>query len=412
MSEEIYVVGVGMTAFGKWPERSIKDLSREAVEAALADAGCAAGEIEAAFFSTAAQGAFDGQFMIPGQLALRPLGLGGIPVVNVENACASASTAFYLACMQLRAGEAEVAIAVGVEKMHAGNPELAFTALNGAWDVAQVDTTLAGLARLRGGLQAPPGDAPPKSVFMEVYASLAAQHMRLYGSTPRQFATVAAKNHGHSVHNERAQFRRAFTVEEVLAGRPVAWPLTVPMCAPISDGAAAAVLCRRSALHRFRASRSVLVRACVLASGSDRLPDEVDRHLTRLAAKRAYERAGLGPSDISVAEVHDATAVGEVIQIENLGLCEAGLGGVAAERGETQLGGRIPVNPSGGLECKGHPIGATGLGQTYELVSQLRGECGPRQVDNARFGIAENGGGFHGFEEAAACVTIFERVAS
>ena len=412
MSEEVFVVGVGMTKFGKWPDRSVKDLSREAVEAALADAGCAAGEIEAAFFSTAAQGAFDGQFMIPGQLALRPLGLGGIPVVNVENACASASTAFYLACMQLRAGEAEIAIAVGAEKMHAPNPELAFVALNGAWDVAQIDTTLARLAQLRGDMHAPAGQTPPKSVFMEIYAALAAQHMRLYGSTPRQFAAVAAKNHNHSVHNERAQFRRAFTVDEVLAGRPVAWPLTVPMCAPISDGAAAAVLCRRSALHRFRAGRSVVVRACVLASGSDRLPDDVDRHLTRLAARRAYERAGVGPSDISVAEVHDATAVGEVIQIENLGLCEAGLGGVAAERGETHLGGRIPVNPSGGLECKGHPIGATGLGQIYELVSQLRGECGPRQVEAARFGVAENGGGFHGSEEAAACVTIFERVAT
>lgn len=412
MSEEVFVVGVGMTKFGKWADRSVKDLSREVVEAALVDAGCAAGEIEAAFFSTAAQGAFDGQFMIPGQLALRPLGLGGIPVVNVENACASASTAFYLACMQLRAGEAEIAIAVGAEKMHAPDPELAFTALNGAWDVAQIDSTLAGLAQLRGDMHAPPGQAPPKSVFMEIYAALAAQHMRLYGSTPRQFAAVAAKNHGHSVHNERAQFRRAFTIDEVLAGRPVAWPLTVPMCAPISDGAAAAVLCRRSALHRFRSSRSVMVRACILASGSDRLPDDVDRHLTRLAAKRAYERAGVAPTDISVAEVHDATAVGEVIQIENLGLCEEGLGGIAAERGETQLGGRIPVNPSGGLECKGHPIGATGLGQIYELVSQLRGECGPRQVEGARLGIAENGGGFQGLEEAAACVTVLERVAA
>jgi len=195
----------------------------------------------------------------------------------------------------------------------------------------------------------------------------------------------------------------------VLAARPIAWPLTLPMCAPVSDGAAAAIVCTGKALHRFQRTRAIRVHATVIASGSDRGPEDLDQHITRRAADLAYERAALGPADMSVAEVHDATAVGELIQTENLRFCELGAGGELAERGDTAIGGRIPVNPSGGLECKGHPIGATGLGQIYELALQLRGEAGVRQVENARFGIAENGGGFHGFEEAAACVTILGR---
>jgi acetyl-CoA acetyltransferase len=253
------------------------------------------------------------------------------------------------------------------------------------------------------------GQEQAHSVFMDVYASLAKQHMRRFGSTQRMFAVISAKNHVHSVHNPLAQYRTPYTVEEVLAARPIAWPLTLPMCAPVSDGAAAAIVCTGRALHRFERARAIKVYATVLASGSDRGPEELGKHITRRAANLAYERAGLGPRDMSVAEVHDATAVGELIQTENLGFCEAGGGGELAERGDTSIGGRIPVNPSGGLECKGHPIGATGLGQIHELTMQLRGEAGARQVERARFGIAENGGGFHGFEEAAACMTILGR---
>lgn len=244
---------------------------------------------------------------------------------------------------------------------------------------------------------------------MDVYASLAKQHMRRFGSTERQLAAVAAKNHHHSVENPRSQYQKSFTIDEVLAARSISWPLTLPMCAPISDGAAAAILCRKEALGRFEAGRAIKVYASVLASGSGRGVDELERHITRRAADSAYEKAGLGPEDISVAEVHDASAMGEIIQSENLGFCALGEGGPIAERGETSLGGRLPINPSGGLESKGHPIGATGLGQIFELVAQLRHESGKRQVQNARFGIAENGGGFHGYEEAAACVTILGR---
>jgi acetyl-CoA acetyltransferase len=244
---------------------------------------------------------------------------------------------------------------------------------------------------------------------MDVYAALTKFHMKTFGLTERQLAMVAAKNHRHSTMNPLSQYRNDMTVDEVLNARMIAWPLTLPMCAPISDGAAAAVLCSEAAVKRFGRGRAVKVHATVLASGSDRAPERVDRHVTRRAAARAYEVAGLGPRDISVAEVHDASAFAEIVQAENLGFCELGQGGWLAEHGDSALGGQIPINPSGGLESKGHPIGATGLGQIHELVLQLRGEAGPRQVPGARFAIAENGGGFHGCEEAIACITILGR---
>jgi acetyl-CoA acetyltransferase len=241
---------------------------------------------------------------------------------------------------------------------------------------------------------------------MDLYASLAKAHMRDYGTTERQLAAIAAKNHNHSTMNPLSQYNTGMSVDEVLAARMIAWPLTLPMCAPISDGAAAAILCNESALKRFPGARPIKILASVLACGSDRSPADAERHICRRAAQKAYNIAGIGPSDMSVAEVHDASAFAELLQTENLGFCEIGQGGWLAEHGHTSLGGPIPVNPSGGLESKGHPIGATGLGQIHELTLQLRGEAGARQVQNARFAVAENGGGFHGVEEAAACITI------
>jgi acetyl-CoA acetyltransferase len=267
------------------------------------------------------------------------------------------------------------------------------------------------LLALGEGVADPDGeeDTGQRSVFMDVYGALARFHMKRFGTTQRQLAAVAAKNHDHSVHNPLSQYRAPMSVDEVLAARKVSWPLTLPMCSPISDGAAAAILCREEELGRFDRSRAVKIHATALRSGSDRSPDAFERHVTRRAAVDAYARAGLGPDDMDVAEVHDATAFAEIQQVENLGFCGFGEGGPFTESGATRLGGRIPVNPSGGLESKGHPVGATGLAQIHELVTQLRGEAGARQVDGARFAIAENGGGFHGIEEAIACVTILGR---
>jgi acetyl-CoA acyltransferase len=406
---EIYIVGVGMTHFGKHLQLSVKDLARRAVDAALADAGCESDAIDTAFFANAGQAAIEGQYMIPGQIALRALGFCEIPIVNVENACASASTAFHLASAQLKSGESNVALVVGVEKMYTPDREKNFVVFNGAWDVHDVEGTMRNLAHLAGKPDAQvnlPSGPMSSSVFMEIYAALASQHMRRFGTTERQIAAVAAKNHRHSTLNPLAQYRNDMSIEEVLAARRVVWPLTVPMCSPISDGAAAAILCRKDTLKQFNRKRSVRVYASVLASGSNRQADDYQNHICHKAAMQAYDRAGLGPKEMSLAEVHDATAIGEIIQSENLSFCDFGEGGAMAERGETTLGGRLPINPSGGLVSKGHPIGATGLGQIFELVTQLRDEAGSRQVPNARFGIAENGGGFLGYEEAAACITI------
>ena len=407
--DDIYIIGVGMTPFGKHAALSVKDLTRQAVAAALQDAGAFRENIGAAYFGNAGQGALEGQFMVPGEIALRDAGFETIPVINVENACASASTALHQACAHVKAGLSEVALAVGAEKMFVEDRARMFGVFDGAWDVHRWRANLDALWSLAEDFPLPPealADTGQRSVFMDVYASLSRYHMKSFGSTQRQLAAVAAKNHFHSSMNPLSQYRNTLTVEEVLQARLVSWPLTLPMCAPISDGAAAAIVCHKSALSRFDAKRAVRVAASVLASGSNRKAEEWDKHLCRIAALKAYHEAAVGPEDMSVAEVHDATAFAEILQTENLGFCAFGEGGVLAERGETKLGGRIPINVSGGLESKGHPIGATGLGQVFELATQLRGEAGERQVMGARFAIAENGGGFHGFEEAAACITI------
>jgi acetyl-CoA acetyltransferase len=411
--ETVYVVGVGMTPFGKHLDVSIKALTQQAVTAAVEDAGIDAQSIQSAFFANATQGHMEGQHMIRGQVALRSMGISGIPIVNVENACAGGSTALHLAVSFVRSGEGDVALAVGAEKMYSTDREHMFSAFDSGWDIEQADTIRDRLLQLGEGIEVPPGTASlkPYSHFMDVYAAFSRHHMKQFGTTQRQLAAVAAKNHQHSEHNPLSQYRKVFTVEEILAAPPITYPLTLPMCSPISDGAAAVIVCNEAGLKRLGLDRQRAIRvlASVLRTGSDREVDDLANHCTALAARAAYERAGLAASDVDVAEVHDATAMGEIIQVENLGFCALGDGGRLAELGDTQIGGRIPVNPSGGLESKGHPVGATGLGQIHELVTQLRGEAGVRQVDGARIALAENGGGLQGFEEAVACVTLLGR---
>lgn len=408
---KIYIVGVGMTPFGRYLDRSIKDLTREAVSGALQDAGADIDVLEGVWFANAAQSILEGQGSIPGEIALRDMGIQEIPVFNVENACASASTALDQAATWLEAGRGGVALAVGAEKMFHEDKAKMMSVFDGGWDVHNVEAATKRLLALGDGVDDPDGneDTGPRSVFMDIYGALAKFHMKSFGTTQRQLAAVAAKNHVHSQYNPLSQYQAPMTVDEVMAARKVSWPLTLPMCSPISDGAAAAILCREEELDRFDRSRAVKIEATALRTGSDRQPEELERHVTHLAAKDAYDRAGLGPDDMSVAEVHDATAFAEIQQIENLGFCGFGEGGALTESGATSLGGRIPVNPSGGLESKGHPVGATGLAQIFELTTQLRGEAGARQVPDARYAIAENGGGFHGIEEAVACVTILGR---
>ncbi|HSV44590.1 MAG TPA: thiolase family protein, partial [Ramlibacter sp.] len=341
------------------------------------------------------------------------MGFEAIPITNVENACCSSSTGLNQAFAHVKAGLVDVALVVGAEKMfYPEKKELMLQAFRGGWDVHTEAQSTQALLALGEGVQMPPeaaADSGLRSVFMDIYAALARQHMRHYGTTQRQMACVAAKNHWHSTMNPLAQYRHELSTQDVLSDRLVSWPLTRAMCAPLSDGAAALVVCSERALAGLHKARAVRVLASALVSGSNRDPNDLSRHLGRVAAQRAYAQAGVGPAEIDVAEVHDATSFAEILHVENLGFCEPGGGAAMAERGDTRLGGRLPVNTSGGLVSKGHPIAATGAIQIHELVLQLRGEAGGRQVEGARLAVAENGGGFFGVEEAATVVTILGR---
>lgn len=411
--QDIYIVGASMTPFGRHPDKSAKQLTAWAVEDVLADCGADRKWIQTAFYGNTGQGHFDGQHMIRGQVALLPLGISGIPIHNVEAACASASAAFHLAVNQLRAGAADVALAVGAEKMFYKDKAKMFSIFDSAWDVETAEQNAATVVALGAGVTPPAGSQSdkPYSVFMDCYAGMGRQLMAKYGITQRQVAAVASKNHGHSVHNERSQYRHPVSIDEVLAAPPITYPLTLPMCSPISDGAAAAIVCTGEALkrHAFDKTRAVKVLATGMRTATARAPDDLANSASALLARAMYEKAGVGPEDIDVAELHDAASIGELKIIESIGLCAPGDSGRMAEAGETTIGGRLPVNPSGGLESKGHPIGATGLGQIFELVQQLRGECGERQVEGARIAMQVNGGGLWGVEESVDHIGIFAR---
>ena len=409
----VYIAGIAMTVFGRHLERSLDDLAREALNGALQDAGCRTEDLGIAFYAGMTNGPLQGQIAIPGQVVLSKVGIEGIPIYNIENACASGSAAFNLAVQSLKAGTTDVALAIGAEKMNIADKLKALSIFEAGWDISRAEHNYRTLVQMGEGVEVPEGSESdkPYSKFMAIYAAMCRHHMSTYGTTQRQIAAVSAKNHTHSVHNPYSQFRRPFSIEEILAAPPITYPITLPMCAPLSDGAAAAILCTEEGLKRIGAdkSRCIKVAASVIRSFSNRRLDQPELHVGRLAAKMAYEQAGLGPRDMHVAEVHDASAMGEIIQVENLGFVAPGEGGPAAERGEFTLGGRVPVNTSGGLESKGHPLGATGIGQLYELVTQLRGEAGKRQVEGARHAIQENGGGLQGVEEAAVAIHILSK---
>lgn len=410
---KLYIAGIAMTVFGRHPERSLHDLAGEALAGALQDAGCRAADLGVAFYAGVTNGPLQGQISIPGQVVLSKLGIEAIPIYNVENGCASGSSAFNLALQSLKAGTTDVALAIGAEKMNVPDKLKALALFESGWDVSRAEENYQRLIEMGKGVDVPPGSESdkPYSRFMAIYAALCRKHMKTFGTTQRQIAAVSAKNHRHSVHNPYSQFRKAFTVDEVLAAPPITYPLTLPMCAPLSDGAAAAIVCTEAGLRRIGADRRrcIEVVASVIRSFSNRRIDQFELNLGRLAALQAYEQAALGPQDMDLAEVHDASAMGEIIQAENLGFVPLGQGGPAAERGEFTLGGRFPINPSGGLESKGHPLGATGIGQLHELVTQLRGEAGARQVEGARHAIQENGGGMQGVEEAAVAIHILSK---
>ena len=403
-TEPAWVVGVGMTPFAVRREASVKDLTREAVTGALRDAGAQLADIDAAYFGNTVQAVLEGQVVVAGQMALRSMGFERIPMVNVENACATAATALHQAVLHVRSGAGDIVLAVGVDKTNIDDKDKMLAVFDGGVDVHDGDGVRAILHELGGDVTA--GGAERRSLFMNIYAALARSHMETFGTTKHQLAIVSEKNHLHAVHNPLAHFRKAMSVDEILTARTIVEPLTLPMCAPLTDGAAAAIVCNSEGLRRLAATRPIRVLSTVIQTGSRRTLSDWAASVSRRTAQAAYEQAGVGPHDVSVAEVHDASAFGEVLQTEMMGFCEIGAGGKLGESGATTLGGSIPVNTSGGLESKGHPMGATGLAQIYELVGQLRGENGARQVPGARIALAENGGGMYAGEEAVAAVTI------
>jgi acetyl-CoA acetyltransferase len=396
---EVYIGGTGMTRFGRHPGQTVRTQAQDAVREALTDAGLEAGDVGMVFFANAVGGLITGQEMIRGQAALRNTGLLGVPIVNVENACASASSALHLARMAVASGSVDVALAVGSEKMTHQDKTRTFAALQTALDLEQLDD----LAQLIGGGEET--STGVRSIFMDIYATIARQYMDSSGATAEDFARVTVKNHRHGELNPRAQYGSRLTVQDVLNSRRIVDPLTLLMCSPISDGAAAVLVCSDTAARRIDAR--VRIRASVLLSGRDRTVGDASAIVR--AAQMAYEASGIGPDDLDVVELHDAAAPAELAASEDMGLCPPGDGPKLLASGDSTLGGKLPINPSGGLLAKGHPIGATGCAQIVELADQLRGRCGPRQVTGARIALAENGGGFLYHEladPAAAAVTI------
>jgi len=415
MSDKVYVYSVGMTKFGKFLDRGIKDLTAEALKAIKNDDDFNLSNIEAAWFSNTGWGMTDFQHSIRGQVALTPNGVDKVSITNVENACASGSTAFNGAWTAIKAGVVDCTLAIGTEKVY---QEDRAKMMGGFATYTDVEMTRAMMEQMKKAAEKKraeqandqkDGEKKEKkgghSVFMDFYAAGARGHMKKYGTTQRQLAAIAAKNHNNSTLNPYAQYTFPMTVDQVMEDYEVAYPLTRAMCAPVGDGSAAAILCSEKFLKEHPNDKAVLVRASILRSGSWQ-KDNVSQR----ASAAAYEMAGLNPKDINVAEVHDATAYGELEQIEQMGFCPLGKGGPFTESGETELGGKIAVNPSGGLISRGHPLGASGLAQIYELVTQLRGDAGKRQVNNPKFALAENGGGTIGSGPAAMCVHIFEGI--
>jgi acetyl-CoA acyltransferase len=388
--EDVFIAGAYVTPFGKFADKSLRMLAADAVAGALADAGCSPDEIDIVFFANAAEGLLTGQESIRGQVALDGTGLLGKPVVNCENACAGGSTAAHLAIMAVRSGSADVALALGAEKLT--NPDRArtFSVFKSGWDVERY-----------GG----PDDSSDQSAFMSVYAQMTRDYMARSDATVEDFAAISVKSHDNGALNPNAQYRDPVTIEEVLASRVIDDPLRMLMCSPIGDGAAAVVVANARGLQRLN-SEPVRVLAAALRSGSR---DATESPVV-VAARIAYEQAGIGPGDLDVTEVHDAAAPAELMVTEELGLAGPGEGPALFRSGATRIGGRIPINPGGGLLSRGHPIGATGCAQLTELADQLRGRCGARQVADAEIALAENGGGWLGGEgPAVATITILAR---
>jgi acetyl-CoA acyltransferase len=394
--KDVYVIGAGMTRFAK-SDRMLRELAAEAVRAACDDAGIVPADIPAAYVGNAVAGLVTGQEMIRGQVMLRGLGIEGIPIFNVENACASASSALHLGWQSVATEVHETVLCLGAEKLTHRDKTVGMHAIGTALDVeAQAEMAAAFGSAEQGS---------SRSFFMDIYADMAKSYMAFSGATVEHFAEVVVKAQHNGARNPRAQYGSELSIDDVLASRTIVDPLTLLMCSPISDGAAAVILASGAAKERLEA-RGPRIRASVVVSGNRHRKEEPTTGSAGRAAKAAYELSGFGPDDLDVVEVHDASAPAELIVYEQIGLAPPGGGPELLDSGRTHLDGDLPVNTSGGLLCKGHPIGATGIAQICETTWQLRGEAGDRQVEGARVAMTQNGGGWLEEDSAAMAVHI------
>jgi acetyl-CoA acetyltransferase len=380
-----------MTPFGRFPGRGLRALSIAAIDAALTDAGIPAEDVEKVFFANAVAGIVTQQEMIRGQIALRYHPLGRKSLINIENACASGGSALQLAFEMIAGGRTEVVMVVGAEQLNHVDRARTFNALRGSTDIADIGEQVA-------------GPAASNSILMDYYAAVARNYLAEHKATPEDFALVAVKNRRHAEHNPLAQFRTPQTLDDVMNSRMIVDPLRLAMCAPTTDGAAALVLCSSEYARRLTRQCVEVITSHVAAS-----PGEGQSPVAP-AAQAAYEAAGLGPHDFDLIELHDAAAPAELLQYEEIGLCEPGEAHHLLRAGKTALGGETPVNASGGLLSRGHPLGATGCAQVVELCHQLRGEASGRQVANAQVALAINGGGWLAGAYALAVSTIVKRI--
>jgi acetyl-CoA acyltransferase len=390
---DVAIIGVGAHPTGQFTEKPLKELAYTAIWNALDDCGVKPADLGCAYVGNSLGGLLTGQEGVRGQVVLQHSGIAGIPVVNVENACASAATALRGAWLEVASGAADVAIAVGVEKMFVGDSARTVGALSA---VSELDLS-------QMGMQFTASYAIHPKINLK-------ERMKEYGWTVEDFAKPAVKNSYNGSLNPLAQHRRVLTVEQVVQSRIVVDPLTLFMCSSISDGAAAAVLCAADMVERFTVKKPITIAACVLRSGIYRLPNDGLEDTATVTAKAAYEQAGIGPQDIGAIELHDAMAPAELMLYERLGLCGPGEGPRLIDENVTTLKGKQPVNPSGGLCSRGHPVGATGLLQIAELVWQMRGEAGARQIENPpTVTMAQNQGGLLlGQDSAVYGVTILK----
>ena len=390
---EVAIIGVGAHATGQFTEKPLKDIAYPAIWNALEDAGVKSGDIEVAYVGNSLGGLLTGQEGVRGQVLLQHSGITGIPIINVENACASAATALRGAWLEVASGAADVALAVGAEKMYVGDSARTISALSA---VSEIDLS-------QMGMQFTTSYAIHPKINLKA-------RMKEYGWTIEDFAKPAVKNSANGALNPLAQHRRALTIEQVVQSRVVVDPLTLYMCSSISDGAAAAIVCSLNKAKEFTVKKPIRIATCTLRSGVYRLPDDERLDTAATTAQAAYEEAGIGPRDLETIELHDAMAPAELMLYERLGLCDPGDGPKLIDDGVTTLTGRVPVNPSGGLCSRGHPVGATGLLQIAELVWQMRGEAGERQIEKRpKVTMAQNQGGLLlGQDSAVYCCTILK----